>query len=72
VIDAAVLGVPDKKWGEVGKAFIEPREGYSISAEEVRIFLVDKLARYKIPQYIEFIGKLPKTASGKIKKHLLK
>ena len=72
VIDAAVLGVPDKKWGEVGKAFIEPREGYLISAEEVRIFLADKLARYKIPQYIEFIGKLPKTASGKIKKHLLK
>jgi fatty-acyl-CoA synthase len=72
VIDVAVLGVPDKKWGEVGKAFIEPREGYLISAEEVRIFLADKLARYKIPQYIEFIGKLPKTASGKIKKHLLK
>lgn len=72
VLDAAVVGVPDKKWGEVGKAFIEPKEGHSISVDEIRDFLVDKLARYKIPQYIEFIGKLPKTASGKIKKHLLK
>lgn len=72
VLDAAVVGVTDKKWGEVGKAFIEPREGYSITPDEIRAFLADNLARYKIPQYIEFIGKLPKTASGKIKKHLLK
>jgi fatty-acyl-CoA synthase len=72
VLDAAVIGVPDKKWGEVGKAFIEPKEGQTILAEEIRAFLADKLARYKIPQYIEFIPKLPKTASGKIKKNLLK
>jgi fatty-acyl-CoA synthase len=72
VLDAAVIGIPDKKWGEAGKAFIEPKEGHSITADEIRTFLVDKLARYKIPQYIEFINKLPKTASGKIKKNLLK
>jgi fatty-acyl-CoA synthase len=72
VLDAAVISVPDKKWGEVGKAFIEPKEGHSITSDEIRDFLTDKLARYKIPQYIEFIPKLPKTASGKIKKRLLK
>jgi fatty-acyl-CoA synthase len=72
VLDVAVIGIPDKKWGEAGKAFIEPKEGQSITTDEIRAFLVDKLARYKIPQYIEFIGKLPKTASGKIKKNLLK
>ena len=72
VLDAAVIGVTDKKWGEVGKAFIVPKEGCSISADEIRSFLEDKLARYKIPQHIEFIKKLPKTASGKIKKNLLK
>lgn len=72
VLDVAVIGVPDRKWGEVGKAFIEPKEGCSISSEEVRAFLANKLARYKIPHYIEFIEKLPKTASGKIKKRLLK
>jgi fatty-acyl-CoA synthase len=72
VLDAAVIGVSDKKWGEVGKAFIEPKEGHSITEDEIRTFLADKLARYKIPQYIDFIPKLPKTASGKIKKNLLK
>jgi fatty-acyl-CoA synthase len=72
VLDAAVVGVPDRKWGEVGKAFIELKEGHSISPEDVRTFLTDRLARYKIPQYIEFTERLPKTASGKIKKHLLK
>jgi len=72
VLDAAVVGVPDRKWGEVGKAFIESKEGHSISPDDVRVFLADRLARYKIPHYIEFTKKLPKTASGKIKKHLLK
>ena len=72
VFDAAVVAVPDKKWGEVGKSFIVTREGQSVSPEEIRAFLDDKLARYKIPRYIEFIDKLPKTASGKIKKNLLK
>lgn len=72
ILDAAVVGVPDKRWGEVGKAFIELKEGHSISSDEIRSFLAGKLARYKIPQYIEFVEKLPKTASGKIKKHLLK
>jgi fatty-acyl-CoA synthase len=72
VLDAAVVGVPDRKWGEVGKAFIEPKEGHSISPDDIRAFLADRLARYKIPYYIECTKKLPKTASGKIKKHLLK
>jgi fatty-acyl-CoA synthase len=72
VLDAAVIGIPDKKWGEVGKAFIEMKEGHAITADNIRTFLADKLARYKIPQHIEFIQKLPKTASGKIKKNLLK
>jgi fatty-acyl-CoA synthase len=72
ILDVAVVGVPDEKWGEVGKAFIVAKEGHSIAIDEIRFFLDDKLARYKIPQYIEFIQKLPKTASGKIKKNLLK
>jgi acyl-CoA synthetase (AMP-forming)/AMP-acid ligase II len=72
ILDAAVVGVPDDKWGEVGKAFIETKEGHPIAIDEIRSFLADKLARYKIPQYIEFIKKLPKTASGKIKKSLLR
>jgi fatty-acyl-CoA synthase len=72
VTDAAVVGVPDEKWGEVGKAFIVVRNGYSITTDEIYQLLQDKLAKYKIPKYIEFVEKLPKTASGKIKKLLLK
>ena len=72
IVDAAVIGVPDKKWGEVGKAYIVVKDGARISARDVTGFLRDKLARYKIPKRIEFIKKLPKTASGKIRKHLLK
>jgi fatty-acyl-CoA synthase len=72
ITDAAVVDVPDKKWSEVGKAFIVTRGEKSVSTEEIYQFLKDKLARYKIPKYIEFLDKLPKTASGKIKKGLLK
>jgi len=72
ILDAAVVGVEDKRWGEVGKAYIVVKEGQSIKTEEIYEFLKDKLAKYKIPKYIEFTEKLPKTASGKIKKRLLK
>lgn len=72
IIDAAVMGVPDSKWGEVGKAYIVLKEGAARDVKEILGFLEDKLARYKIPKYIEFMKKLPKTASGKIRKHLLK
>ncbi|MCX8022606.1 MAG: long-chain fatty acid--CoA ligase [Syntrophorhabdaceae bacterium] len=70
--DAAVIGVPDKKWNEVGKAYIVVKEGKELKEEEIYAFLNERLARYKLPKYIQFIDKLPKTASGKIKKSELK
>jgi fatty-acyl-CoA synthase len=72
IVDAAVIGVSDKKWGEVGKAYIVVKDGARVSSRDVTGFLRDNLAGYKIPKHIEFIKKLPKTASGKIQKHLLK
>lgn len=72
VADAAVIGVDDQKWGEVGKAFIVLKTGHAITKEEIIAFLTEHLARYKVPKYIEVIDTLPKTASGKIQKYLLK
>ncbi|RMD86422.1 MAG: long-chain fatty acid--CoA ligase [Calditrichaeota bacterium] len=72
VAEAAVIGVPHEKWGEVGKAFIVIKEGQTITREELLAFLKQRLAKYKIPHYIEFVKSLPKTAIGKIDKKALR
>ncbi|HPH42074.1 MAG TPA: long-chain fatty acid--CoA ligase [Syntrophorhabdaceae bacterium] len=72
ILDAAVVGIPSEKWGEVGKAFVVLREGQTMQSSEITGYLEGKLGRYKIPKIFEFVDKLPKTASGKIKKRLLK
>ena len=72
IFDAGIVGVPDEKWGEVGKAFIVLKPGETMSDSEIFEFLKGKVAKYKIPKYVDFIEELPKTASGKIQKFLLK
>jgi fatty-acyl-CoA synthase len=68
----AVIGVPDEKWGEVGKALITLKANKSITIEELREYLKDKLAKYKIPKYFEIKDSLPTSATGKILKRELK
>jgi len=72
VADAAVVGVPDEKWGEVGKAFIVLKNEQMATADEIFAYLDGKLAKYKTPRHIEFVAALPKTASMKVRKYLLK
>lgn len=72
IFDVGIIGVPDEKWGEVGKAFIVLKSGETMGNGEVSEFLKGKVAKYKIPKYIEFVKELPKTASGKIQKFVLK
>ncbi|TXT61789.1 MAG: Long-chain-fatty-acid--CoA ligase [Promethearchaeota archaeon] len=72
VDEAAVIGVPDEKWGEVGKAFVSFKKGKSASEEELTEYLKDKIAKYKIPKYIEIRNELPKSGTGKILKKELK
>lgn len=72
ISEAAVIGVPDQKWGEVGKAFIVCKNGTTPAAEEVKAFCQQQLARYKVPKFIQILAVLPKTDTGKIDKKTLK
>lgn len=66
VYEACVIGVPDEKWGEVGKAVVSLRPGQTLTKDQVMEFLSSRLAKYKIPRYIQFVGDLPKNNVGKI------
>ncbi|MBJ7336080.1 AMP-binding protein [Mycolicibacterium sp.] len=69
VRDAQVVGVPDEKYGEELMAWIVLRDGAAaLSADDVRAFAADKLARQKIPRYVRIIDELPMTVTGKIRK----
>jgi fatty-acyl-CoA synthase len=70
--DIAVVGVPDESWGEVGYAFVMPRQGVDLTAEGVIGFCEGKLARYKWPQKVIFNSDFPRTALGKVRKTILK
>jgi fatty-acyl-CoA synthase len=72
IAEAAVIGVKDEKWGEVGKAFVVMREGNAFSEEEILLFLSGKLAKFKLPRYFECLDKLPLNETGKVdRKRLL-
>ena len=71
VFETCVVGVPDERWGESPKAFVSLREGSSADASEIISFCRGRMAHFKVPRSIEF-GDLPKTATGKIQKYLLR
>jgi fatty-acyl-CoA synthase len=68
VQDAAVVGVPDTTWGEVGVAFVVLRPGEVLTKEAVIAFVETRLARYKLPREVVFVDVLPRTAYGKVVK----
>lgn len=69
--EVAVIGTPDTTWGEVGKAFISLKPGFTLSDSEVITHCHQALAKYKTPKQIVFLADLPKTPSGKISKRSL-
>lgn len=71
VLEVAVIGVPNEKWGETPKAFVTLKEGRSVTAQELIDFCRKQMAHFKCPTEIEF-GVLPKTATGKIQKYVLR
>ncbi len=70
--DAAVIGVPDRLWGESVKAVIVLKKGETMTEEEVIEYCKSHLASYKKPKFVEFIESLPRNPSGKILKTLLR
>ncbi len=71
IASCAVVAKPDEKWGETPCAFIELREGASVSADDITEFCREHLARYKVPRAIVFT-EIPKTSTGKIQKFKLR
>jgi fatty-acyl-CoA synthase len=77
VSEAAVVGVPDHRWGEVGLAFIVPADigpagGQPVTETDIRDYLAGRLARYKIPRSFHFTDTLPRNASGKLLRQQLR
>jgi fatty-acyl-CoA synthase len=72
VQEAAVVGLPDEKWGEAPHAFVILKPGATATPEELREFTRERLAHFKAPHTVTFVDELPKTATGKIQKYVLR
>ena len=72
VAEAAVIAIPDEKWGERPLAAVVLRDGMKASAEELRDHLGSEFAKWQLPDRIEFIEAIPRTATGKFKKTALR
>ncbi|WP_116245813.1 long-chain fatty acid--CoA ligase [Nocardiopsis sp. FIRDI 009] len=68
VLECAVIGVPDERWGEVGRAVVVPRPGTAPTEKDLLAHVEGRLARYKIPKSVVFTDALPRNATGKLRK----
>jgi len=72
VQEAAVVGMPHEKWGEAPHAFVILMEGAEASEDELKLHVRDNLAHFKTPKWVSFVDDLPKTATGKVQKFVLR
>ena len=72
VQEAAIVGLPDERWGETPQAFVVLRDGQTASEDEIIAFARERLAHFKAPRGVTFVTELPKTATGKIQKYVLR
>ena len=72
IAEAAIIGVPDAKWGETGKAVVVLKSDQSLDEEKIIAHCLEKLAKFKMPASVEFIDALPRNATGKVLKRSLR
>jgi fatty-acyl-CoA synthase len=72
VLEVAVIGVPDEKWGERPKAFVTRKPGAELNEADLIAYLQTRIARFKVPKSIEFVDQLPRTSTGKTQKFELR
>ena len=72
VQEVAIVGMPHEKWGESPHAYVVLRPGETASEDELKQFVHERLAHFKTPQWITFVDELPKTATGKVQKYVLR
>ena len=72
VQEVAVVGMPHEKWGESPHAFVILKEGAAASEDEIKLHVRDNLAHFKTPSWVSFVEDLPKTATGKVQKYVLR
>jgi fatty-acyl-CoA synthase len=72
VAEAGVIGIPDERWGETGKAVLVLKPGESLDEGEVIAHCLKNLAKFKVPQSVSYIEALPRNATGKVLKRSLR
>ena len=72
ILEVAIVGVPDDKFGELMKAVVVPKEGSAISEDEVKDWVINRMAKFKTPTYVEFVKELPRNPNGKVMKKELR
>jgi fatty-acyl-CoA synthase len=68
IADVQVIGVPDRRYGEAIMAWVQPREGAAIDADELREWCGGKIAHFKVPRYVKIVDEFPMTVTGKVQK----
>ena len=72
VLEAAVVGMPHDKWGEAPHAFVILKDGASASEDDLKLHVRNSLAHFKTPKWVSMVEELPKTATGKVQKFVLR
>jgi fatty-acyl-CoA synthase len=72
ISDVQIYGVPDEKYGEKVAAAVQLRQDSELTAEDVKTYCRENIARFKVPEYVDFVEEYPMTASGKIQKYKLR